>query len=152
MRRVPVAILEGLGNRRKGWGLLLILAMALSSCQTMSSLKPGDGRKATIAGKSYDEVWNAAHKVCAEHFDIQKEDKANGIIISERTQSAASYGAWVGVYITPTVPGAPAYTVEVVRRKKMVTNVGEQDWQYKVLRDMYRELGLPPLDPSRDPV
>jgi hypothetical protein len=32
----------------------------------------------------------------------------------------------------------------------MTTNVGEQDWEYKILRDIYRELGLPALDPRRD--
>ncbi len=65
--------------------------------------------------------------------------------------SAWSYGAWVGTYITPPTPGAPVYTVEIVRRKKMTTNVGEQDWEYKMLRDIYRELGLSALDPRRDP-
>jgi len=33
----------------------------------------------------------------------------------------------------------------------MTTNVGEQDWEYKILRDNHRELGLPALDPTRDP-
>jgi hypothetical protein len=51
---------------------------------------------------------------------------------------------------SPPAPGASVYNVEVVRRKKMTTNVGEQDWEYKILRDIYRELGLPALDPRRD--
>jgi hypothetical protein len=40
--------------------------------------------------------------------------------------------------------------VEVVRRKKVSTSLVEEDWEYKILRDIYRELGLPALDPSRD--
>jgi hypothetical protein len=117
----------------------------------MSSVKPGDGRKATITGKSYDEIWDAARKVSNEHLEIHEQDKTRGVLVGERTMSAWSYGAWIGTYITPPAPGASAYTVEVVRRKKMTTNVGEQDWEYKMLRDIYHELGLPPFDPRRDP-
>lgn len=124
---------------------------ALVGCQTMSDVKPGDGRKTTITGKSYDQIWEAAYKVTHEHLEIHKQDKTQGVIVGERPMSAWSYGAWVGTYITPPTPGASAYTVEVVRRKKMTTNVGEQDWEYKMLRDIYRELGLPALDPRRDP-
>ena len=47
--------------------------------------------------------------------------------------------------------GAPSYTVEVVRVLKNKLQVSSQDWEYKVLRDMYRTLGLPALDPKRDP-
>jgi hypothetical protein len=129
----------------------LLVALAVAACQTMSSVKPGDGRKATITGKSYDQVWGASHKVAGEHFEIHEQDKARGVILGERTMSSWGAGAWVGTYITPPQPGASAYVVEVVRRKKLVTNAGEQDWEYKVLRDIYRELGLPALDPSRDP-
>ena len=127
-------------------------AILLVGCQSMSDLKPGDGRKATITGRSYDEIWEAALRVADEHFEIREQDRARGVILAERTVSASSYGAWIGTYITPPIQGAPAYTVEVVRRKKMTTNFGEQDWEYKVLRDIYRQLGLPALDPSRYPL
>ena len=130
---------------------LVIVTVALAACQSMSSVKPGDGRKTTITGKSYDQIWDATHKVAVEHFQIHEQDKARGVIIGERDMSAWSYGAWVGAFITPPTQGAPTYTVEVVRRKKMTTNVGEQDWEYKMLRDIYRELGLPAFDPKRDP-
>ena len=131
--------------------MLVMVTVALAACQTMSDVKPGDGRKATITGKSYDQIWDSAHKVADEHLQIHEQDKARGVIVGERAMSAWSYVAWVGTYITPPTPGAPAYTVEVVRRKNMTTNVGEPDWEYKMLRDIYRELGLPALDPSRDP-
>ena len=133
--------------------IVLALLLALAACQSMSDLRPGDGRKATVSGKTYDQVWAAAYKVSAEHFEIREQDEARGVIVGERTGSAwgGGLGAWVGTYITPTTPRAPVYTVEVVRRKKWATNAGEQDWEYKVLRDIYRELGLPALDPSRDP-
>jgi hypothetical protein len=139
-------------QRRSIIVLMLIMAtFGLAACQSMSSVRPGDGRKATIAGKSYDEIWSAAHKVCDEHFEIREQDKTRGVIIGERETHWTDAPAWVGTYITPPTPGAPAYTIEVVRRKKMVTNVNVRDWEYKILRDIYRELGLPALDPSRDP-
>ncbi|SRR6266511_4935648 len=133
------------------WPFLAALALSLVACQSMSDVKPGDGRKATISGKTYEQVWDAAYKVADEHFEVREQDKARGVIRAERTMSAFSSGAWVGIYITPSNPGVSTYTVEVVRRKKVVTQAGEQDWEYKVLRDIYRRLGLPALDPSRDP-
>ena len=136
---------------RRALAIASTLLFALAACQSMSDVEPGDGRKATITGKSYDQIWDAADKVADEHLQIHEQDKSRGIIVGERPISFGSYGAWVGTYITPPTPGAPAYTVEVVRRKRMTTNVGEQDWEYKMLRDIYRELGLPALDPSRDP-
>ena len=131
--------------------VLVVAVLVLAGCQSLADVKPGDGRKATISGKTYDQIWEAAYKVADEHFEIREQDKARGVIVGERTVSAWSWGAWVGTYITPPAAGAPAYTVEVVRRKKMTTNLGEQDWEYKLLRDIYRHLGLPALDPKRDP-
>lgn len=133
------------------WPLLAALAVSLVACQSMSDVKPGDGRKAAITGKSYDEIWAAALTVADEHFEIREQDKARGVILAERTWSAWSSGAYVGIYITPPAPAATTYTVEVVRRKKVVTQVGGQPWEYKVLRDIYRQLRLPALDPTRDP-
>jgi hypothetical protein len=116
------------GLRCEVYPMVALLTMiALSGCQTMADVKPGDGRRATITGKSYDAIWQAASRVANEHFEVQEEDKARGVILAERTMSAASYGAYVGIYITPVQPGAETYFVEVVRRKKMVTNIGEQD-------------------------
>jgi hypothetical protein len=114
----------------------------------MSDVAPGEGRKATITGKTYDQICDAAHKVSDEYFEIRQHDKTRGAILAERTMSAWGAGAWVGIYITPAAAGAESYTVEVVRRKKLMTNVGEQDWEYKVLRDIYRLLGLPALEES----
>lgn len=114
-----------------GMGLL-----GMVGCQTMSDVKPGDGKRQTFAGVTYDQLWTAALKVADEHFEIREQDKEKGIILAERTYSAWSHGAWVGIYITPPPAGAPPYTVEVVRRRKVTTNIGEQDWERKVLRDI----------------
>ena len=130
-----------------------LLAGIVVGCQSASDVKPGDGRKAIISGKSYDQIWDATVKVAGEHFEVREQDKARGVILAQRIVSAFGWGSWVGLYVTvtPPVTGATAYTIEVVRREKASGNIGEQDWEYKALRDIYRQLGLPPLDPARDP-
>jgi len=55
--------------------MLVVVTVALAACQTMSDVKPGDGRKATITGKSYDQIWDAAHRVSDEHLQIHEQDK-----------------------------------------------------------------------------
>jgi hypothetical protein len=53
--------------------------------------------------------------------------------------------SWIGIYVTPSVSGASSYTVEVVRRKWMTTNVNVQDWERKVLRDLEDVLAGRPM-------
>lgn len=125
--------------------LALVMIAGLAACQTMADVRPGDGRRATIENRSYEDIWKAALKVADEHFDIKEQDQTRGVIVAERTMTAWSYGAWVGIYVTPPTTGAKSYTVEVVRRKKMTTNVGEQDWEKKVLRDIEDVLAGRPL-------
>lgn len=114
----------------------LVLSLLLVGCQSLADVRPGDGRTATLTGHSYDAIWQAALRVADEHFEIRELDPARGIITGERTVSATGWGAWVGIYITPPTPGAAAYTVEVVSRKKVLMNLGEQGWEKKVLRDL----------------
>jgi hypothetical protein len=123
-------------------GVLLGL-LVLTGCRSLGDVKPGDGRKAMVGGRTYEQVWHAALKVAGEYFEIRERDPARGMVLAERTPSAWSAGAYVGIYISPPVAGAATYTVEVVGRKKFVTQLGEQDWEYRVLRDMLAELALP---------
>jgi hypothetical protein len=111
----------------------------------MSDVKPGDGRKATITGHSYDDIWRAALKVADEHFEIREQDQAHGVIKAERTTTAFGWGAWVGLYITLSAPGAERYVVEVVSRKKATGNLSEQGWESKVLRDLQDVLAGRPM-------
>ena len=116
--------------------LAVILAITLTACQSMSDVKPGDGKVATNAGQSYDQVWAAAVKVADEHFEIRTQDKAAGTITAERTVTVWGWGSWVGIYITPPASGAASYRVEVVSRKKQMGNLSEQGWEGKTLRDI----------------
>jgi hypothetical protein len=113
-----------------------ILWVLLAGCQSLSDVRPGDGRTVTITGRSYDAIWQAAVTVADEHFEIHERDQVRGVLTGERTMTFWGAGAWVGIYITPPAAGAAAYTVEVVSRKKLMTNITEQGWEKKVLRDV----------------
>ena len=122
-----------------------VLAGLLTGCQTMADVQPGDGKAVTITGKGYEEVYNAAWKVADEHFDIQEQSRATGVIKAERTVTMFGNGAWVGIYIVPPAPGAASYRVEVVSRKKATANIGEQSWERKTLRDIQDVLDGKPM-------
>ncbi len=124
---------------------LFLACLLLAGCQSMADVQPGDGRTLTITGREYAAVWQAAVRVADEHFEIREQDQARGVILAERTIAAWGYGAWVGIYITPPAAGATAYTVEVVSRKKLMTNVTEQGWEKKVLRDLLDVLDGKPI-------
>jgi hypothetical protein len=113
-----------------------LVMLVFAGCQSLSDVKPGDGKKLTIEQRSYDEIWRAALRVTQEHFEIREQDRSRGTILAERTRTFMEAPSWIGVYITPSVSGASSYTVEVVRRKWMTTNVNVQDWERKVLRDL----------------
>ncbi len=118
--------------------IALITALAiLSACSSsLSDVKPGDGQRLTIRGHDYPAIWQAALRVADEHFEIRDRDQSRGVILAERTMTFTEPASWVGIYITPPVPGATAYTVEVVRRKQATLFIQPQDWERKVLRDV----------------
>ena len=129
--------------QRLGGAVLVILV--LTACQSLSDVKPGDGKKLTIDRRSYDEIWLAALRVAREHFEIREEHQSRGVILAERTRTFMEAPSWIGIYISPPATGANRYTVEVVRRKWMTTNVNVQDWERKVLRDLEDVLAGRPM-------
>lgn len=123
----------------------IALAVLFGACQSMSDVKPGDGKKAILTGRSYEEIWRAALKVANEHFAVREQDPAHGIILAERTYHFMRPGSWVGNYVTPPASGEPEYTVEVVMRTKSIGDVVEQGWESKVLRDLQDVLDGRPM-------
>jgi hypothetical protein len=99
----------------------------------MATVPPGTGKKEVVQGHTYDQVWGASYQVAATHLVVKEHDKAAGTILAEEPVSVWSYGAWVGIYITPPTPGARAYTVEVVSRKRLASDIGVEDWETEVL-------------------
>ncbi|MGH7334326.1 MAG: hypothetical protein ACREKS_16605 [Candidatus Rokuibacteriota bacterium] len=115
---------------------LSLLVALIAGCQTIADVPPGAGKKEVVDGHTYDQVWDAAYRVAAKHLVVNEHDKAAGRILAEEPVSVWSYGAWVGLYITPPTPGARAYTVEVVSRKRVASDIGVEDWETKVLSDV----------------
>ncbi len=120
-------------------------AVLFGACQSMGDVKPGDGKKATFTGRSYEEIWGAAMKVANAHFEIRQQDPGRGIILGERAYHFMRVGAWVGIYVTPPASGVPTYTVEVVMRTKSTWDISEQGWESKVLRDLQDVLDGRPM-------
>ena len=110
---------------------------ALVGCTSLGDVHPGEGKKATFRGYSYDEIWSAAYRVAEEHFEIREMDKTRGVIRAERTfHYMQGRGNWIGIYITPPRAGAPAYQVETVAIGKARVEILGQAWESKVLRHM----------------
>jgi hypothetical protein len=145
-RAAPMPGIQGLlAGSAMSRAILLVLAILLAGCQSMADVHPGAGRTLTITGRDYEAIWQAAVKVAAKHFEIREQDSVRGTITGERTITAWGWGAWVGIYITPPTAGAGTYTVEVVNRKKLMTNLGEQGWEKKILRDLQNVLNGQPV-------
>jgi hypothetical protein len=126
--------------------LLILFLLFLAACASIEDVKQGTGKSLTIKGRSYDEVWQAAHRVAVEHFEILEQDQARGIIRGERQfHFMGEGGDWVGIFITPPAPGTEAYLVEGVKRRKLRTQVSGQDWEKKVLRDLRDVLDGKPM-------
>lgn len=118
---------------------VVMLAVILAACQTLSDARPGQGRSITITGHPYDQVWEATLKVAAQHFTIHEQSKTEGIIFGERSGTG---GGWIGIYFTAA--GAKAFRVEVVRKGKYVGQVSWTDWEKRVLGEVQTALGITP--------
>lgn len=115
---------------------LALLATLVAGCQTIADVPPGTGKKEVVQGHTYEQVWDAAYQVAGKHLKLVEHNKTAGSILAEEPVSVWSYGAWVAIYITPPTPGARAYTVEVVSRKRQAFDVGVGDWETTILRDV----------------
>jgi hypothetical protein len=115
---------------------LALLAALVAGCQTIADVPPGAGKKEVVQGHTYDQVWDVAYQVAAKRLKVVEHNKRAGTILAEEPVSVWSYGAWVGIYITPPTPGARAYTVEVVSRKREAFDVGVGDWETTILSDV----------------
>lgn len=118
---------------------MLVLALVLGACQTISDATPGQGQSVIIAGHPYDRVWDVSLKVAERHFAIREQSKPEGIIRAERTGTG---GGWIGIYLTAA--GADTFRVEVVRTGKYVGQLSFTDWPRAILREIQTALGTAP--------
>lgn len=115
----------------------------LSACATVGDVTPGSGGSTfEVHGKSYDEVWKASVRAMSNGLTIVESDRTSGAIKSEARAGMATWGEVVGLFIRPTTAGAATYTVEVVSKKRMQTQISGQNWAPSVIANIKAELGI----------
>ncbi len=123
--------------------LISLLVFALSGCATVDGLTPGNGGSTfEVHGKSYDEVWKASVRAMSNGLTIVESDKTSGAIKSEARAGMTTWGEVVGLFVQPAGAGAAMYTVEVVSKKRMQTQITGQNWEPSVIANVKAELGM----------
>lgn len=144
-------------SARKSTAPAIVALLALGGCNTVDNLKPGvargtiesgfmkttEGLSMTIPGRSYAEVWAAAEKaVRGQGLKVLNLDPARGVLRSVNPNMLGLDSSYVGVFITPATPAAPAYTVEVSKILKDRTRPdGGTDFEVTILRAIQADVG-----------
>jgi len=124
--------------------IIVALFFLTSACATVGSLQPGSGGLTVeVRNKSYDEVWMASVSAMSnDDLSIVESDKSSGAIKSEAGVGLTTWGEVVGLFIRPTTPSAELYTVEVVSKKRMQTQITGSDWEPIVINNVKKELDI----------
>lgn len=123
--------------------LSLLLLSLICACATIGSLQPGSGGSTfEVRGKSYEEIWKASVRAMSSNLTIVESDKASGSIKSEARAGMATWGEVVGLFIRPTTATADTYTVEVLSKKRVQTQITGQNWEPSVIANIKAELGI----------
>ena len=127
--------------------LSLMLLALLSGCAVMTvtedELQRGsaDAVTFTTTGRpTYDKVWSSATTAMSTGMTIVESHKPSGTI--KARVGAAPTGKVVAFFITPTLPNAPEYTIELVSKKPMGFGQPERrNWEPSVVEDFKAALG-----------
>jgi len=115
----------------------------LAGCATVGGLAPGSGGSTfEVHGRSYDDVWKASVRAMSNGLTIVESDKASGVIKAEARAGMATWGEVVGLFVQPPNAGSSVYTVEVISKKRMQTQITGQNWEPSVIANVKAELGL----------
>lgn len=118
---------------------VLMFGLLLSACSVMTvnehELQPGDpgGVRFQTKGKlTYDQVWKAATKAMSTDMAIVYSHKQSGTIKSR--VGATHTGKVVAFFISPTIPTAAQYTIELVSKEPMGFGVPKSSkWEPSVV-------------------
>jgi hypothetical protein len=136
--------------------LALLALLAFVGCTTVDNLKPGvargtmesgfmkttEGLSMAVPNRSYAEVWAAAEKAMRTQLTLVSADPARGVLRGADVNFLGLDKGYVGVFITPTTPAAPSYTVEVSKILKNRTNIDTlQDFEVTILRAIQADVG-----------
>ena len=123
--------------------LVAVLTLfVLFGCATVGELAPGSGSTFEVRGKSYDEIWRASVRAMSNGLTIVESDRTSGVIKSEARAGIATWGEVVGLFVTPTTAVSSTYTVEVVSKKRIQTQITGQNWTPSVIANVKAELGI----------
>ena len=127
---------------KKSAYILLATLMLLSSCTTVGDIKPGQGSSFEVSDRNYNDIWRASVEVVSRNLTILESDKALGIVKAEKRAGATTWGELIGVFIVPPKTDAKQYTVEVVSKKRLMTQLTGQDWTATIVAGIKAELGM----------
>jgi hypothetical protein len=120
--------------------IILVLIASLVACATSSDLQKGSGSTFEVLDRSYDDVWQAAVTVCTRIIIIEVSDKDTGTIKGHTSGGAFSSGEVVGVFITRH--GGNKYSVDVVSKKRVTTQIAGQNWEQTIIAGIKAELNI----------
>lgn len=120
----------------------LLSISLLTACVSADSLQlsNGGGKSFTVRGKNYDQIWKAAMQAMSTDMSIVESHRPSGVIKSR--VGAPPSGKVVGFFIQPTSPTASDYTVTIVSKKPLQTDLVDRDWEPSVVEDFKAALGL----------
>ncbi len=122
----------------RGFAFSLALTLLLG-CATIETLKPGEGRKFVVAGKTYNQVWAAAVRVVTRsRLAILVADKKGGVLKAEAPAGMFTWGEVIGVFISPERGGE--IFVEVLSQKRSRGQITGQNWEPTIVEGMKAEL------------
>jgi hypothetical protein len=122
--------------RIPGLAVLILFSVILSACATTGSLAPGNGSVLKVSGRNYDEVWRASMHAMGKNLIIVETDQSAGTIRAKSPVGATTWGEVVGLFIWPVTPSADSYTVEVLSRKRLLTQITGRNWEPSVMADL----------------
>ena len=104
----------------------LLFSLLLASCVSTNNLQGnGDfGKHYVVTGKSYDQIWHAATVAMSTDMSIAESHKPSGVIKSKVVTGTA--GKVVGLFIKPTDPSAPSYSINIVSKKPFQSRYDEE--------------------------
>lgn len=127
--------------------ILIVCLGGLGACTTVSRLDSASENRLTfvIDGRSFEDVWDAAHQALPDDLTIVAENRLGGYIkaTSEPDVATMNAGEAVGIFITLMDQGAQRYWIAVVSEPFYQPQYLSRDWHLQIARGMKTSLGEP---------
>jgi len=121
--------------------------IVLSACTRVSRLDSVSSNQGTfvIDGRSFNDIWDVAHKSLTDDLTIVAENRLSGYIkaTSEADVGTLNAGEPVGIFITLMDDEAQQYLVAVVNKSLYQSAYLSRNWHLDVAQRMKTTLGEP---------